>query len=1651
MNNFFFKNLAENSKDLIYRILLHPEMKFEYVNPAATELTGYTPQEHYNDPYLGFKIVHPDDKHILDEIIKSDEPYLKPIILRWVKKDGSVLWVEQINTPIFDKDKKVVALEGIARDITARIKEQQDIIQQKNILEGIINGIPDIIAIQNPDHTIDAYNKAGYELLGKEPSSVKGKKCFELLGKEYECEKCATKIAINSKRVEVIEKYISEKDIYLECRSIPIVNSNGEVVKIIEQLRDITTQKMAQLALEEKTNSLQERNKELTCLYSVSQILEDEEAGLIEVMSKICNIIPNAYQHETFACCKIVINKKEFTSHNYKHTNWNQITSIFVNGEDIGFVEVGYLKYQNKEFEGPFLEEERILINTIAKRIGSYLEHKTSKEEVKTSKELLDLFFHESREGFFFMMLDKPVYWNDNVEKEKVLDYVFSHQRITKINDAMVNQYRARREDFIGLTPNDFFAHDINHGREVWQKFFDDGKLHIDTSEKRFDGSDMIIIGDYTCLYDDKGRITGHFGVQRDVTEQKRNEEELKNSNRLLKQVIDSLPYPFFAIDADTFEITLANKALGEENIGKQCYKVTHNVNRPCNHKDHPCTVTEIVKTKKPAIVEHVHFDNNVPAIHEVRGFPVFDSENNVVQIIEYSLDITEKKQQEKLNHLSNEILSILNNPEDFENSLNQIADAIKKDLEFDAVGIRLNIDNDYPYLISKGFSSKHIKQENSLIAFDKDGTTLQTEDCHTCMECTCGLVISGKYLPDSPLFKDIGSFWTNNSKALLNLKPEDDPRLNPRNLCIHEGYNSMAIIPIKSNKNIIGVLQINNKKSNSFNLNINKYFEEIALKIGMAIIRKENEEKVKSSERKFKLLADYTPNWEYWMNENREFVYISKSCEYITGHTVDEFLSNPELIINIVHSEDKNEFSEHLDSCFEKDTRFSIKEFDFRIVDIEGNITFLNQVSRPIFDETNNKKFLGIRVSNTNITDRKLAEEKLQKTNEELQLATTYAEMLAQKADEANKAKSEFLANMSHEIRTPLNGVIGFTELLLNTNPTETQKLYIEKAHTSADHLLDIINDILDFSKIEAGKLEIDEVLTDIIELSEKVFDVVKQSAGKKNIELILNIHKDVPQYAIIDPVRLRQVLVNLLGNAAKFTKEGEIELSLGFKKDQKKKNIGEFFFAIRDTGIGISADQKSRLFKVFSQADSSTTRKFGGTGLGLAISQRIIEKMGSKLKLDSKENKGSVFHFSLKKHYEHGEANSEFIFSDIKNVIIIENNQKYQTIISDILSTWQISSTIVANETQTIKALLEQNYDVAIIDNSLEEFSGIDLIKNIRKHNIKSITGKEILLLGASGDIKSHTEADSLNIGGKLIKPIKKKELKNVLLRISDNNHIENKNEVNNLDSQQILKLGNNEPVILIVEDTEIIMLLIKTFLKKLVPNAILIEAVDGIDAISKYQKISPDIVLLDIQLPTKDGYNVSLEIRNYEENEKIKPKPIIALTARAVEGEKERCLKAGMNDFIPKPIDQNDLSKVLQKYLNDNYHSNSLKSEKKTIKIITEEKQHFDKNFFILRNEGSFEQYDGLISMALTQITEYINDLKTAIDEKHVDNIKKRAHKLKGIAMFMSFDILADYASDIELSQASEIIHYRKMFSKTQKEFETLKKIIEKEGKH
>lgn len=739
----------------------------------------------------------------------------------------------------------------------------------------------------------------------------------------------------------------------------------------------------------------------------------------------------------------------------------------------------------------------------------------------------------------------------------------------------------------------------------------------------------------------------------------------------------------------------------------------------------------------------------------------------------------------------------------------------------------------------------------------------------------------------DNPIFQNIPhEEFADFMQIILSKKPyinltKDVPDSNFKDILIDQNIVSILIIPLFDKETFIGFIGFDDCKNERIwtdeEINI---LLTLANNIASTIIRINNEKAIAESEEKFRLLANNIPASVFLVkyDKARTKVYLNDEIEKLTGYHRDDFMSNKVSLLDLYHPDEKEELRFRIDEALHNRKPYKVT---CRIRRKDGNYVWIEEYGEGIIINNEVAYIEGVLID---ITERKVAEE---------------AVIAKELAESSNKAKSEFLANMSHEIRTPLNGIIGFSNLLLNSDLTEIQKQHLETVNQSASTLLDVVNDILDISKIEAGKLIINNEKTSLHTIINQCIDMMKFMAHQKNLELIVNIHNEVHCAIWVDEMRLKQILQNLLNNAIKFTQKGQIELEVS--STNINDSSSKIKFSVKDTGIGIKKGNKKKILEAFTQEDNSTTRNYGGTGLGLTITNSLLKLMNSKLEIESETNVGSTFSFELdlKSEFCNNHLNTDK--HNFKKALIIEDNQTVSTLIKNMLQNFTIEADIYKNNFENITSFVsENNYDLLLLD--LEYLSEATTIKIINELNdFPTIS----VIVMQNSNSKFNETGGNKNVQS-IIKPIKHEALQNYLNRKNS----ENKKPILN-SKEEVL---HNTIRILIVDDNKINMLLTKTLIQNKVPNCFIYEAKNGQEAVDLALENKPDIIFMDIQMPIMNGYEATTEIKKTNPNTII-----IAITAGIITGEKEKCLEVGMNDFIIKPIDKILFETTLIKWIN------------------------------------------------------------------------------------------------------------------------------------
>ncbi|MDO9565248.1 MAG: response regulator [Candidatus Desulfaltia sp.] len=620
----------------------------------------------------------------------------------------------------------------------------------------------------------------------------------------------------------------------------------------------------------------------------------------------------------------------------------------------------------------------------------------------------------------------------------------------------------------------------------------------------------------------------------------------------------------------------------------------------------------------------------------------------------------------------------------------------------------------------------------------------------------------------------------------------------------------------------------------------------------------------------------------------------------------------------------------------------------------------------------------------NKEIAERNLAEKALREAKKE--------------AEAANQAKSSFLANISHEMRTSLNGIIGMTNLILATDLTKEQMEYLDMLKISADSLLSLTNSILDFSKIEAQKLELEEIPFNLRNTLENVADILAVQAYEKGLELTFHIKPDVPTALIGDPARLRQIIINLAGNSIKFTKKGEVSIRVSTEKKETSSIL--LHFMVSDTGIGIPPDKIDKIFESYTQAGSFTTREYGGTGLGLTISKQLVEMMEGSIWVESPSRFGTTFNFTARFRQDRVDTWKATQLNELElsgtRVLIVDDNATNRLVFKEMTTSWGMISTVAKHGEQAIDLLKkayesEKPFKILLLDQQMPNEDGFEVAKRIK--DIPLGQDISIIMLTAAGLKGDAARCRRIGISGYLLKPVKQSELMYAIMIAMGSQEKEDTPVITRYTIQDARKRLN----ILLAEDNPINQRLALELLKTMGHRVVSVS--NGIEAIDALGKERFDLILMDIQMPEMDGFEATKAIRNAES--KIRNIPIVATTAHAIKSDREKCLAAGMDDYVSKPINAEKLFEVITK-LTDVPENKKKKMSIPSVKTVKKPSNDvFDLSKAMEAVLGNKELFQEIAGMLLENLPGSLSKIKKTIAAGNAKSLERTAHNLRGSA--------------------------------------------------
>ena len=708
---------------------------------------------------------------------------------------------------------------------------------------------------------------------------------------------------------------------------------------------------------------------------------------------------------------------------------------------------------------------------------------------------------------------------------------------------------------------------------------------------------------------------------------------------------------------------------------------------------------------------------------------------------------------------------------------------------------------------------------------------------------------------------------------------------------------------------------------------------------------------------------------------------------EELTGHPPEEFVEGDRLLKSVVLKEDQKARREAIEEAIAAKRPW---EVEFRVNHKNGETRWALERGQAIFEGDQATWLDGIILD---VTSQKIAQEELRQSR------------LA--ADAANQAKSDFLANMSHEIRTPMNAIIGLTHLALKTDLSDKQRDYLVKVETSARSLLGIINDILDFSKVEAGKLEMESIEFRLDEVLHNLSNLLSVRAKDKGLELYVYRNSAVPDLLIGDPLRLGQVLVNLANNAVKFTEKGEIKVSVEVSESRQGSILLKF--SISDTGVGMTPEQMSKLFQAFTQADTSTTRHYGGTGLGLTISQRLVEMMGGRIEVESEPGKGSTFsftaRFTLQQEAQQEESRVPPELQGLR-VLVVDDSDTAREVLSEMTRSLSFDTTTVASGREAIEELGKNpGYQLVLMDWKMPGMSGIETVEKMRE---TMDTVPPVFMVTNYGREEVRAQADRIEISAFLVKPVTASLLFDAVSRTFGYDA----GTLSKSYAPQTVRLSFQGRQVLLVEDNEINQQVATELLSALnLEVTIANNGKEAVDLLTDMDEIPFEAILMDLQMPVMDGFEATRKLR---EQKRFADLPIIAMTAHALAGERERCLEAGMSDHLTKPIDPDALADTLVCWLGSGHSVMTDQNEA----IALPELEHFQVTEGMARVNQNADLYLKLLKSFREKYRALLQNLETEVTGEEVSV----AHSIKGVAGNLGAQGVFQAAKELE-SQARE----------------------------
>ena len=1475
---------------------LGPNGDYIYISPSCETITGYIPEEFFKDPDLIRKIVHPDYRKIFPRECGNDDE-IDPVDFRIISRTGEERWISHICQPVYSSEGRYLGRRASNRDITKQKQIEQDLRKSEARFRSVLDNSRDVIYRLN-------IQTGSYEYISPSAETIVGFSPNELIALDLETSLSmihpddlpAMRAAIarmedeGNGELEYRQRTKNGEWRWISNRTSLIKDSAGRPLYRDGNIRDITERKQFE-------KELKEGRDKLTALFELLPVgisIIDENKNVVDsnpALEKILDITRDELLDGKYVKRKYLKpDGSEMPIEEFPSSRALKEEGIAQNAE-IGIIKENGIKIwiEVKAISLPFPDWRVVLITS------ETTERKLAEEELRKANALLEAVTRGT---------------------EVIIAAVDLNLRYTFFNESYKLELRrlTGKNIQIGMSIDEAFAHMPEQQESALHEW--NRALHGESANYRIEFGDAVRyrrIYDvlHTPLFDANGNVVGAGEVAYDITEQAKAEEGLRRSEERYRSLFNSMSEGFALHEIICDEIGepcdyrfLEINPAFEQLTGLQRENVIGRTLNEILPDEDPYWIKaygEVALTGKPA-----RFENFSHSLNRHFGVVAYSPAPQKFAVV--FMDVTDQKLAEASIANQNLILMAINQIHENTMQCDTLEDLASKCLD----------------TIESAASSKF----GFISEIGADGILhdLAISDCE-CALSSMQNKTGHRGLQSDLVPLGLNGFVIVQGKSLLT----NDPLSHPEGVGVPQGHLTLTAflgVPLMQEGRAVGMIGLANREGGYGNEHL-QILQALAPTVLEAIQRRRAEDALKESEERLQNIFQASPVGIFISRLDGGLRLSKANDAYlkIIGYSEGEAIGHTLTELNLwADPQDRA----HIISIMGNLGRLANIEIRHRRKN--GEIIDVSLSMLPI-EHKGESAILG---TLTDITARKHMEGELRESRDELEKKVRERtaelseamgaleiinrelrrELLLHKkleaqlteakaaAEAAAEAKASFMANMSHELRTPMNAVIGMTSLLLDDDLTSEQRDFVETIRNGGDSLLSLINDILDFSRLEKEKTELENQAFHLQSTIEEALDLVAAKAAEKRLNLAYALDKRSPDIIVCDPIRLRQILANLLDNAIKFTQNGEVLLSVSSQPAGKKI---ELHFAVKDSGIGIPPDKIGRLFESFSQVDNSIAKKYGGTGLGLAICKKLVELMGGRIWVESEVDQGSTFHFKIPVDVVPVDHKTQSIEPKLKGkrILIVEDNKTNRRLLRLQAREWGMIPTSAGSSREALRLLKDKgDFDVAILEIDMPKMDGLTLAREIRKYNKEM----QLVILAFAG---RHIESDLFNAA--LTKPIKPSQFYNALLDIIPGPSLPKpiENELHSAKAEE--KDIELSPLkILLVEDNVHSQKVTLNMLKKLGFQA---DAVaNGLEALQALERQHYDLVLMDIRMPEMNGLDATQIIRRLWPND---GPTIIAITAYSLEGDREKCLEAGMDDYISKPVKLEDLENMLRKH--------------------------------------------------------------------------------------------------------------------------------------